>query len=182
MACNFFIEVVHIAAHRVDTRFKERHLVLNILRRSLRDLAKISVGKNHNGATNGDTRRSRDTRKNGVFGFLARRTQPLNRPCCFGMRNNARKLSRQCDEKRLFALVETATLALLNNQNTEHRAVVNDGHSKERIKFFLAGILKVEVAGVFRCITQIDRLGILCNKTHQTFIGLQANAANGLCL
>ena len=179
MARYFFIEVVHISAHRVDTRFKERHFVLNILRRPLRDLAKISMGKNHNGATNCDTRRSRDTWKNGVFGFLARRTQPLNRPGRFGMRDNARKLSGKCDEKRLFALVETATLALLNNQNAEYRAVVNDGHPKEGIKFFLASVLEIEVAGVFRCITQIDRLGILCNKTHQAFIGLQANAANG---
>ena len=57
------------------------------------------------------------------------------------MRDNARKLSGKCDEKRLFALVETATLALLNNQNAEYRAVVNDGHSKEGIKFFLASVL-----------------------------------------
>ena len=81
------------------------------------------------------------------------------------------KLGRQRHQKRFIALVKAARLRLLHDQHTEHTALMNDGHTQERVERLLANTGQQAKPGVIFRIFQIDRLSPFGNQADQTIAG-----------
>jgi len=71
---------------------------------------------------------------------------------------------------------------MLNDEHTKHRAMVNDGNTEKRVKFFFAGFLQIMKAGMQWRILQIYWFGVFGNETHEAFTDGQTDMTNCLFL
>ena len=91
------------------------------------------------------------------------------------MGNNRCKLSRQRDQKGLFALVEFAPLPLLHHQNTENLALVDDRHSEKSVERFLTDLRNQVEPRMHGGVVQIDGLGALCHQPNEPLLDREAD-------
>lgn len=82
------------------------------------------------------------------------------------------------DQKGFFAFVELATFFLLDHQNTDHTAVVDDRRAQEGGITLFTGLGKVAIARVIGGVFEVQRFFTGAHQADQAFVGRHADLAD----
>ena len=91
------------------------------------------------------------------------------------MGNNPGQLRAHGHKEGFFAFIELTAFFLLNDQHSNHAAVVDDRRAKERGIAFFAGFSKVTIARVIGGVFEVQRFFTGAHQTHKAFVGRHAD-------
>ena len=96
------------------------------------------------------------------------------------MGNGPGQLCGHRDQKGHTIFTKGGVGTALHHQHSQQLTVVDDGHAKEGMKAFLAGLGEIFEARVGGGIGQIERLFALADQADQALRGVQPHGADGL--
>ncbi len=144
----------------------------------VRDHFQVGRWQHHHGPPYGSARGARHTDESRFLDAFALATQTANRASGLGVGDHPSQLRTHCHQERFFALIELATLALLNDQDTHHAAVVDDRGAQEGGEALLAGLGEVPVARVRGGIFEVKGFFAGAYQPDQAFVGGHADLAD----
>ena len=96
------------------------------------------------------------------------------------MCNETGDLGGQGHQERDLVLTVAARLAVLDHEDAEHFADMDDGYAEECLEGLLADAQYLVVALVDRRVLQVDRFGPLRDETHDALAGRQGDPTDHL--
>jgi hypothetical protein len=97
-----------------------------------------------------------------------------------GVGDHPGELRRNGDQERFLALVEAPPLLLLDDQDTEHIALVDDRGAQKGAEFLFPRFREIGEAGMRLGVFEVDRLGAAGDQPHQTLVGRHRHLADRL--
>ena len=96
------------------------------------------------------------------------------------MRHHTGELRRQRDEKRFFAFVETAPVALLHHQHAEHAPLLDDRHAEERVERLFADLGQIVEVRMTRRVFEVERFGAGADQRDQSLAAFQIEVSDSV--